>query len=136
MRELVFNIKALSKINRLAKNKCAIRFYRSPNLDMLKQNKIRETNILAKLLKVVPKERKKKLTVHLNKKKQLLEKLLSIRATLYENRIKTQIHDEIFRNRLNKFAKLIIYYFARWCIFWYTCFPGNTTYCAKTTCKF
>lgn len=94
MNVLVFNIKALSKINSVSENNSVIRYYRSPNLDMLRNNTIRETNILEKL-KNFPKKTKKKRVVEfvsLNKKKNLLEKILKIRAIRYENRVKSQIH--------------------------------------------
>lgn len=47
----VFNIKSLSTLKFIVENTRVIRYYKSPTLDLLQQNKIRESNILERLRK-------------------------------------------------------------------------------------
>lgn len=113
----VFNIKALRKINCITVRNNAVFYYRSPTMSSLKENKIKETNILGRIMKKRFKNSIKKLilfkTYSLTKKYFKLFKIMQARDLILKDKIKLQIHAGSFRQKLNKFAKLIIYYFAR-----------------------
>lgn len=89
----VINIKALSTLKHIIKNNSVIRYYKSPTLDLLRQNKIKETNILERLMNY--KERRQprvaQFSATLHKKKFCLHKLLNIRAKLYQEQMKSHI---------------------------------------------
>lgn len=87
----VFNIKSLSTIEHVVENNSAIRYYKSPTLDLLKQNKIKEINILDRLMNRIERPVNKPLAVTLHKKKMLLHKILKIRTKLYQETMKSQI---------------------------------------------
>jgi len=96
MNVLVFNIKALSTLKYIIKNNNVIRYYKSPTLDLLKQNKIKEINILERLLKQPRMVKRKSQIIQLHKKKHFLQKILQVRAKLYKDKVQAQIYTEIF----------------------------------------
>ena len=133
----VFNIKALRKINCIMSENKGITYYRSPTMLNLKENKIKETNILEKIFKK-PRNLKRKPEViaanyPLSKKLTKLFKIIVARDVIMKSKIKSQIQSEIFRHKLNKIAKLIIYYFARGLYFQMHGITCNSTNDAKTT---
>lgn len=133
----VFNIKALRKINGIMSENSGIPYYRSPTMFNLKENKIKETNILEKIYKKPRNLRIKPEVVatnySLSKKLKKLFKIIFARDLIMKSKIKSQIQSEIFRHKLNKIAKLIIYYFARGFYFQLHGITCNSTNDAKTT---
>lgn len=91
--EHVFNIKALSTIEHIIENNNVIRYYKSPTLDQLRQNKIKETNILNRLMHYREKRSIRTVQIYSNlyKKRLFLQKILQIRAKLYQEQMKSQI---------------------------------------------
>lgn len=111
-----FNIKSLRRLTAFIK-KQRNPYYRSPNMEQLRENKIKETNILEKIMTKSRRSYVKSVNIaqkySLKTKHTKLLKIILARNLIMKYKIKTQIHSEIFRQKLNKIAKLVIYYFAR-----------------------
>jgi hypothetical protein len=132
----VFNIKSLRKIDRVISKNKGIPYYRSPNMNNLEENKIKETNILEKIMTKSRRSYVKSVNIaqkySLKMKYTKLLKIILARNLIMKYKIKTQIHSEIFRQKLNKIAKLVIYYFARGLYFQTHGLTCNSTNYAKT----
>lgn len=133
----VFNIKSLRKIDRVISKNNGIPYYRSPNMNNLEENKIKETNILEKIMTKSRRSYVKSVNIaqkySLKTKHTKLLKIILARNLIMKYKIKTQIHSEIFRQKLNKIAKLVIYYFARGLYFQAHGLTCDSTNYAKTT---